>query len=127
MATSEERLPDLGLSAKSLARVDPHSGVELQVDWLEYGRYAGVNAAWLRGASPVALVVPLGWRPDAIHFQATEEIAQHLDSCIRPVMRRNQPKACHVRAGRVLRHDLCRELVPPGTPWHGTLLALGGG
>jgi tetratricopeptide (TPR) repeat protein len=42
--------------------------------WIEIGRHAGVDAAWLRGAPRDPLVVPVTWSPDELAFGTAEEL-----------------------------------------------------
>lgn len=46
--------------------------------WLRVGRYAGVHAAWLDGADPEPIVVPLMWRPNSLVHLSGEEVAKRL-------------------------------------------------
>ena len=46
--------------------------------WLKVGRYGGVNAAWLEGADPEPLVVPVAWQPSSIINLTDEEAAKRL-------------------------------------------------
>jgi tetratricopeptide (TPR) repeat protein len=66
----------LEADAGAIARVDPSGAAP---DWLEARRYAGVQAVWLKGRSPEPLVVPISWKPDAVHFQSSDEMAEHLE------------------------------------------------
>jgi hypothetical protein len=46
--------------------------------WLRVGRYAGVRAAWLDGADPDPLVVPLGCSPNSLVNLSPDEVAKRL-------------------------------------------------
>ncbi len=48
--------------------------------WIELGRYAGVDAAWLRGVDPGPLVVPLSYRPGRRVFNlSAQEVAERFE------------------------------------------------
>ena len=57
----------------SFARADKRT-LTADVAWIELGRHAGVDAAWLRGAPRDPLVVPLTWSPDELAFGTAEEL-----------------------------------------------------
>jgi hypothetical protein len=61
-----------------LARVDKHSKSS-DVEWLGVGRYAGVEAVWLRDEPRGPLVVPVAWTPGALTFTRREEAEEHLE------------------------------------------------
>jgi tetratricopeptide (TPR) repeat protein len=75
----EEFAERLGLPPTTLARVDKRPTLASTADWLETGHYAGVDAAWVRGAAPGSLVVPLHWCADAFSFETHEEAARNLE------------------------------------------------
>src|SRR3954464_8240103 len=50
----------LQVPSTALARAYKHT-LSVDVEWLECGRYAGVDAVWLRGVTPEPLVVPVAW------------------------------------------------------------------
>lgn len=62
----------------ALARVDLHRRAA-DVPWLECGRYAGIDAVWLRGEPRDPLVVPVHWQPGEVNFTSAEEMQEHLE------------------------------------------------
>jgi hypothetical protein len=62
----------------TFARADKRT-CSADVDWLEAGHHAGVDAVWLRGAPREPLVVPVTWTPGDLEFGTWDEIKQHLE------------------------------------------------
>jgi tetratricopeptide (TPR) repeat protein len=74
----EQFAASLFLPASALARADQHT-LKSDADWLECGRYAGVEAVWLRSGPREPLVVPIRWTPGHIQFTNWEEMKEHLE------------------------------------------------
>jgi Tetratricopeptide repeat len=68
----------LRLPPGSFARADKRTNTA-DADWLEVGRYAGVDAAWLRGAPRDPLVVPVRWTPGDLEFGSWDDMKEHLE------------------------------------------------
>ena len=47
------------------ACVSAATGVEAGCEWIDFGRYGGIEAAWLRGSNPEPLVIPPQWTTKA--------------------------------------------------------------
>jgi hypothetical protein len=72
----EEFAIGLKVPRPALGRADAHRR-EADVPWLECGRYAGVDAVWLRDGQREPLVVPIHWSPSQeLTFGGTEELQQ---------------------------------------------------
>lgn len=61
----------------SFARADKGRGSD--AEWVEVGRYAGVDAVWLRGSPGDPLVVPVTWTPGELILGSMDDIRAHLE------------------------------------------------
>jgi tetratricopeptide (TPR) repeat protein len=64
--------------AAAIARIDRRDS-RCDAAWLERGKYAGVEAVWLRNAPREPLVVPLHWKPGELAFATWDEMKEHLE------------------------------------------------
>lgn len=68
----------LAVPAEAIGLADKRT-CSVNVAWLECGRYAGVDAVWVRGEPPEPLVVPVRWKPGELSFGTAEEMAQQME------------------------------------------------
>ncbi|MCX4241619.1 tetratricopeptide repeat protein [Paraliomyxa miuraensis] len=69
-----------GGTYREVAILSPTEPWQHTCPWIELGHYAGVQAAWLRGANPEPLVVPFSYRPEARIFDlGAEEAAERFE------------------------------------------------